>query len=461
MTEPGFLGPGIARLRPDDHFMVLSETDASPQNIGALIVLDVPAAGQDAFASRLREHIIERLPLTPLLSRLEQCPNGYDSDVWVNIALPDPQEVAEEARSEGGWTDAAVRNWVTARSMERLDLSVSPFKIFLLPDLIGDRAAMFIKVHHGITDGIGFQTILRYLSDDSAAYSGKHIPGVLPDADTWQQLAEARFTALAAEVAAHKAGREAALTQLRALREDPARARSRTPVLKMSGPTSSERAYATWSVSLDRMKAVSKTLGGTINDLFISIGGGMLRQVLLEIDDLPSEPLVINAGRSYRQPEHGDFGNRIMAIHPHIGTHIADPVERFRAIQRSMDNEHHRAHLDQAMLGQPESPYGARDRRRKYAERLAAESKLLPGNVSLSNVTGPAHRLSYAGFAQAANYPVPIIGAGRFLNITSRRNADMLDMGIMVDPTRIRDVEKIPALLEEALAEHEACARLL
>ena len=38
------LVPGVRRMRPDDHFMVLSETDASPMHVGALILLAVPEA---------------------------------------------------------------------------------------------------------------------------------------------------------------------------------------------------------------------------------------------------------------------------------------------------------------------------------------------------------------------------------------------------------------------------------
>jgi diacylglycerol O-acyltransferase len=204
------------------------------------------------------------------------------------------------------------------------------------------------------------------------------------------------------------------------------------------------------------MKAVARALDGTINDLFLAVSGGAMRALLIELDDLPETPLVINSARSYRRAEHGDFGNRIVALHPHIGTHIADPLDRLRAVQAAMAKERDRTHLDEAMLGQPERPYGARDRRAKFAERMEGGKQLLPGNISLSNVPGPATRLSYAGYEQIANFPVPIIGSGRFLNITSRRNAEWLDMGVMADPTRIPDVGRVPLLLEQALADYEA-----
>ena len=37
---------------------------------------------------------------------------------------------------------------------------------------------------------------------------------------------------------------------------------------------------------------------------------------------------MINSARSYRRPEHGEFGNRIVALHPHLATHLADPLAR-------------------------------------------------------------------------------------------------------------------------------------
>jgi hypothetical protein len=223
----------------------------------------------------------------------------------------------------------------------------------------------------------------------------------------------------------------------------------------MGGTTSPQRAIATWSVPLARFKAAATALDATINDLFLAVAGGAMRALLLALDDLPAEPLVVNSARSYRQAEHGLFGNRIVALHPHIATHLADPIARLRAIQAAMANERARTRFDEAMLGQPERPYGARDRRAKFAERTAGGRQLLPGNISLSNVPGPAEVLRYAGYAQVANHPVPIIGSGRFLNVTSRRNADMLDMGIMADPTRVPDVAEVPVLLEQALAEYE------
>ncbi len=89
---------------------------------------------------------------------------------------------------------------------------------------------------------------------------------------------------------------------------------------------------------------------------------------------------------------------------------------------------------------------------------MAGGKRLIPGNLTLSNVPGPAEPRSYAGFAQLHNYPVPIIGSGRFLNITSRRSGDNLDMGVIADAEKVADVGRIARLFVAALDELEHLA---
>jgi diacylglycerol O-acyltransferase / wax synthase len=305
-------------------------------------------------------------------------------------------------------------------------------------------------VHHSVTDGIGFQTLLARLSDEQPAATDDRARGQpLPPA-RWRAAAEARFRAEEPLRLAARARMDEAREALAAL---PGRAR--TPRLAGSGPTSAERAYARLSLELDRVREVGRRAGATVNDVFLALASTALRRYLLELDNLPDAPLVVNSARSYRRAEHGAFGNRIVALHPHLATHLADPLDRLAAIRASMADELHRTQWDEAMLNQPERPYGARDRRAKFAARTAESGALLPGNVSLSNVPGPAGLRSYAGFVQLSNHPVPILGFGRFLNITSRRNGPHLDLGVMVDPVRIADAGRMARYVADALAEYE------
>lgn len=452
------LAPGVRRLRPDDHFMMLAESDASPMHVGALLILAVPEAEKADFLAAARRQIAERLPHTPLLARLVQAPDGYDSDVWADLAACDMDYHVQHVAADRDWTDAMLREDVARHSMERLDLSRPPFRAFVFDRLQGERCAIYLKMHHVVADGIGFQSVLRLLSDAMPPAATRAGDAALPSPPAWRALSDAYFADLAPHAAEGSARRREALAKLEALKEDPATRRARTPVLKLSGPVSTQRAYACFSLKLEALKSIGAALGGTVNDIFLALASSALRRYLIDIDDLPETPIVVNSARSYRRPEHGLFGNRIVAQHPHLATHLADPIDRLRAIQHSMALERARFPLDEAMLGADEKPYGARDRRAKFAARAADGKALLPGNITLSNVPGPAEKLRYAGYAQIANYPVPILGNGRFLNITSRRNGDMLDMGVMADPTKITDIGRIVAHVIEALEEYAALA---
>ena len=148
--------------------MVLTETVATPMHIGALIVLQIPAREKASFADRIVQQITDRLPATPLMCVLRQAPEGYDFDVWQDLAKLDIAAHLHRVEAVVEMDDQAIRDFVAWRVMERLDLSRPPFQIDILDRLKGDRSALFIRMHHAVADGIGFQSVLDLLSDATA-----------------------------------------------------------------------------------------------------------------------------------------------------------------------------------------------------------------------------------------------------------------------------------------------------
>lgn len=448
----------MERLRPDDHFLILLEGDETPMHIGSLLVLDVPTEYRTDAADRLRSHLIDRLPNTPLLRELRRSPLGFDSDVWVRPEHVDLDRHIVIHRTESPMTRRDLSSFVEQHVMTRLAMERPPFKIDILDGVEPNGIAMYVRIHHCVADGVGFQTILGLLSDDSPAGDANvSIPddaGGTPTRHEWLQGALDRFRAERAGQADHRAARRSAIDALR----DPAFQRAETPTISLSGPTSTRRSYTTVTIPFDQLRQTARSLDATLNDLFLAIAGTTMRNYLIEIDDLPDTPLTTNSARSYRRAEHGAFGNRIVAIHPHLATHIADPLERLRAIQASMAIERRRTGYDEAMLNQPESPFGPAVRRRRFAERRESGASVLPGNVTVSNVPGPKHARSYAGFTQLSNHPTPLLGSGRALNFTARRNANSFDVGVMVDADKIGDVDHIAGFFQWGYTEYALLA---
>ncbi len=415
-------------------------------------MLDVPDDHRGDAADRLRSHLIQRLPYTPLLRELRRSPLSFDSDVWVRADDVDYDRHIVVHRSDTPLVERDLHAFVEQHVMVRLDLAGPPFLIHILDPVENGRIAMYVRVHHCVADGVGFQTVLGLLSDDppDPAIVLAPLPssGELPARHEWLADSVRTFREQRVHEPARRAERRAAVEALR----DPTMQRAETPTLSLSGPTSARRTYTRVTLPFDDMRQVAHSLDATLNDLFLAVAGTAMREYLIEIDDLPEVPLTTNSARSYRTPEHGPFGNRIVAIHPHLATNIADPVERLRDIQRSMALELRRTPYDEALLNQPETPFGPLVRRRRFAERVSSGGSILPGNITVSNVPGPKHVRSYAGFPQRSNHPTALLGSGRALNFTARRNAGSFDIGVMGDPAKIADIEHIADLFRDAFA---------
>jgi diacylglycerol O-acyltransferase len=403
------------------------------------------------------------LPHSPLLRRLHRTPLGFDSDVWVAADDVELDQHVVVERADTPMNDRDLNAFVERHVMERLDLSRPPFLIQII-DPVGDgpegaRIAMYVRVHHSVTDGVGFQHLLGVLSDDRIT-DAPEPSGLLlgqetfPDRHDWLRASLVGFRAQREIDSDRREHRRAAAAALK----DPALQRQPTPVCVLSGPTSAQRAYARVTLPFDDLHDVAHALHATINDVFLALAGTTLREHLSARDALPEEPLTINSARSYRRPEHGLYGNRIVAMHPQIATHISDPMERLRTIQASMAIERRRTGFEEALLDQPETPFGPFVRRRRFADRRAAGGAILPGNITVSNVPGPSHVRSYAGMTQVSNHPTPLLGSGRALNFTARRNAGSFDVGVMADPTKIPDVEAVAVLFIRAFDTYRELA---
>lgn len=452
----------MRRLRPDDDFMIRLETENTPQHIGALQHYDCEGLDGSLFEA-VTAHFAKRLRATPLLCRHQRAPEGFDSDVWLDLAECDLSYHIQRVSTDVPMSSDEVRAFIEAKVVERINLEKPPFIAYVIDRISGETSgskcvgAVFLKVHHCVADGVGFQNILALLTDPTPEpvydVPPRAADEVAPRAQEWRARSVERFEREEKLREAESARRGAARAAFREFRDDPANTRAPTPQLRLAQKTSQYRRYLPLSLSFDSVRAVGKRFGGSINDAFLAIAAGAIRRYLIGVDDLPKQPLVAVSARSYRKPEHGLFGNRIITLNPSIHVEIEDPVERFKAIQRSTAIEVKRAKLTEPLISEFDVPYGAKKRYDDYAKRRSGGQAVIAGNITLSNVPGPAQPVYLAGARMLTNYPTPILGSGRFLNITLRRYCDHLDLGIMADPQQLRDVDVIGQYLRDALEE--------
>jgi len=448
----------MERLSVTDHVTGKFQTARNPMNIGALLLFEVPEHERAGFAERMRAHLAARLPASAVGRRQIASPGGYDANAWLRASAAATMANVAAVPGAGPLTPQALRDAAVRRSMEVIDLARAPFELDIHDQVDGPHCALFFKVHHTCMDGVGFQMLLELLSDQ-----GGPLPRVDTDRDEpvpadsdWLAEAQARFAASAAQDAEKLAAMGQAQAGLEAFLADPAHARAQAPAMAFGSEISTERAYRTLDLPLDALKAIGRPYGATVNDVFLAVAAGGLRTYLLARGLLPKAPLVSHSVRSTRRPEHGMTGNRVASIYPELATDEADRLARLRRIMASMALEKRRSGIEEPLLDPPETPWGTRDREAAFADPAVLHAALGSANVVLSNVPGPAERLTWAGFALVGNYPVPIIGPARFLNITSRRNAGQLNLGVMVDAAKLPDIDALVAALRAEFEAFEA-----
>src|SRR3546814_20697078 len=90
---------------------------------------------------------------------LHRAPDGYDSDVWADIARADLETLVAVEPHDGVWSEADLYAAVARLNMRRLDLSGPPFAAHLFERLAGGGSALYLKMHHSVADGTGFPPI--------------------------------------------------------------------------------------------------------------------------------------------------------------------------------------------------------------------------------------------------------------------------------------------------------------
>jgi WS/DGAT/MGAT family acyltransferase len=220
----------------------------------------------------------------------------------------------------------------------------------LVEGLEGGRAALVMKLHHALTDGIGGMELARNLFD---LEPDPGPPGPMPPVPDEPVLSTA---GLVRDALAHDARRAAGLA-LDAVRAAPAGvaqalrhpraalqgavgllesvARTVRPVTTTLSPVMRQRRLA-WhydglAVPLAPLRAAARASGLTLNDAFLAaLTGGLLRYH--DRHGATAAELRVTMPISIRRPDDPAGGNRITLMRFCVPTGVADPVARMRRI---------------------------------------------------------------------------------------------------------------------------------
>jgi len=426
---------------------------------------DVLAARLDR-ATRLAPRFRQR-PVAPP-GRLAN-PRWVDTDFDLSLHL-------RRIDAPSPHTPATVIDFARVEAMTGFDLSRPLWQFALIEHLSGDRAALVMKVHHSLTDGIGGMQLAFLLFEttgesdpapqgrlqeagahaegavERAAGAAVHPPGTAELireslAYDWHRVFEtARHELSGALPTAFKVARH----PLRSTSDALATVRSVgvfvQPVSDTLSPVmtarSLDRHLDMLAVELSDLKQAASSVGRTVNDAFMTAVTGGLRRYH-ERHGAKVADLRVTLPISIRKEDDPPGGNRITLERFKVPVGLADPAERMR-----VTGERCRAARD--------------DRALPLSNAIAGTLNLLPTSVVgsmlkhvdflASNVPGVSVPICLCG-APVSGYYVFGPTTGSAVNVTLLTYGATCCVGFTIDAAAVPDCDVLMECFREGFEE--------
>jgi diacylglycerol O-acyltransferase / wax synthase len=393
--------------------------------------------------------------------RLVEVPFGLDHPYWVED--PDFDREYHERTVAVPWpgTDRQLEQVVSRIASRPLDRSRPLWEVYLIEGLDeGRKFAIYSKTHHAAIDGAtGTQLALAMMQTTpepidhpapTKRWTGERVPsqpemfarGLAASAQRPMKLVGVQRRALSQTINGLRPGaggpriRERVPALLNQLR-------TQAPRTIFNQRISQHRRFAFGSTSLADAVLLKKAYGCTVNDVVLAYCGGMLRAWLQDRGALPTQPLIAMVPVSVHTEETlKSGGNQVSGMAAVLHTDEPDPVTRLEKIHQSMSDQKVvqaalpvRAQLE--LLTHMPAATMEQAMRMVFATRLGP--RVMPFNLTISNVPGPQVPLYMDGALQLASYPYSTITDGMALNITVCSYNGNLDWGIVVDRDIVED----------------------
>jgi WS/DGAT/MGAT family acyltransferase len=342
------------------------------------------------------------------------------------------------------------------------------WEVWLVEGLSHGRFAMLLKAHHAMVDGVAGMALLAALlrlepSDDDppppAPWTPRPAPGAASLAaalvtDTARSVAHALHDLRGAigEGATH--ARDIAGGLFDTLRDGvmPASESSINPA--EMGP---HRTYAGARLDLARAKAVRRALGGTLNDVALTVVTGALRRYLARrgdaVDTLRDFRALVPVDLRGRQGEAGASGNHISLVLAKLPVSEPDARRRYEAVHAACEHLKHASHeIEGAAFIERIGDLGGPN---VVAAVFRVASVLRAFNVTVTNVPGPQAPL-YLGRARMTSiHAVVPLFTHQGVGVAVVSYDGGMFVGLYADPDAVPDVEALAG--DVAAAFDELC----
>ncbi|RMB60530.1 wax ester/triacylglycerol synthase family O-acyltransferase [Dokdonia sinensis] len=466
------LDGNIKQISGSDAAFLYAESPTSPMHIASLCIVEGSIEFED-----FKKNVASKLHLIPKFrQRLLNVPMNVDYPYWVDdpnfdldlhlnrVRLPEPS------------------NWKTLRSLTSsifsapLDLRRPLWSIHFIEgiDEIAQvpkgSVAIVSKVHHVMIDGSSGVGIMGVLFDKEKNPSAKmpdpkpYEPDPLPD--DISLLLKSGYGFLKNPFKLPKTIAETAYTFVKSkanktlsIQKEFASARYPVPITIFNENISAKRTWGTAILSFDRINALRKITGGSVNDVILAFCAGAIRRYLQDREKLPLQPLVANVPISIRG-EDKSLNNQIANMMIQLATHIEDPLDRLEYIQEQtmLGKSRHKTMGAKTLSKMADAvPFGlANLAAGLYSKYNMKDLHRPPFNVTITNVPGPQKALYLNGHKVVSVFTLTPVVDGFGLIIAAFSYNGNVTITATSDSKTMPDAEKFARYIRESANELEA-----
>jgi WS/DGAT/MGAT family acyltransferase len=447
-------------MSPMDASFLHIEGPNNPMHIGGVSIFEGPAPPFERF----EQMVAGKLDAVPRYrQKVRFVPLGLGRPVWVEDPYFNLEYHLRHSALPAPGTEQILRRTAARIFAQHLDRRRPLWEIWMIEGLSEGRWALLSKVHHCMVDGVSATDLMTVMFDDSP----RPAPG-----EPWTPAPEPSGVELVTRSLTYRASSPA--EQLRIVRA--ALRRPRTTLAQagdllrgmtsalgllrplegssLTGPVGPHRTWSTARVELKDVKAIKDALGGTVNDVVLTLVSGGLRELLAargeDVEDRAVRALVPVSVR--RPGERGVYNNRVSAMFAELPVGIADPAARLSVVRAQMEGL---KQSKQAVAGDVLTSLSgfAPALLLALAGRLAARSPSLGVQTGVTNVPGPQHPLQTLDRRLVQSFPfVPVIGNVR-ISIAAFSYDGALYFGVTADYDSSNDIDILTSGIEAATTE--------
>jgi diacylglycerol O-acyltransferase len=467
----------VSRLSLLDANFLMAENRETPMHVGGINLYRYPkGVNKSEFLAGLKEILLSTEDLrAPFNQRLSQnllsranltfsWERDRDIDIDYHVrhsALPKPGRYRE------------LFTLVSRLHSTLLDRNRPLWELHLIEGLAKNQFATYVKLHHCMMDGIGAmhltQSMLSQSPEGRIDYSPlsrrawEKYKSQLAPAPGSNTITREDIRSLSGRITSQiGSGVNLASALLKYANVWIGGGRPlnvpwhAVPQSTISSSVSGSRRFVAQSWPYARIRSAGKALGGTLNDVVLAMCAGALRRYLDYAGELPSKPLKAMVPISLRVEGDLESANAVGFIVANLGTHLADPAERFETIQGSVQAG---KQVYSGLSAGEAALFTQLTSSPIVLTTLLGLGELLPAyNLVISNVPGPRKPMYWNGAQMVGIYPASIVLHGQALNITLVSYVDQLDFGIIACRRSLPHVQRLIDYLEESLRELEALA---